>query len=52
MKTKLEVCIDNLAELDACIKGNADRIELSSSLIHASLTLKTDLMRHASFFLL
>jgi len=48
MKTKLEVCIDNLAGLEACIKGNADRIELCSSLIHGGLTPETDLMRHAS----
>ena len=48
MKTKIEVCIDNLAGLDACIKGNADRIELCSSLIHGGLTPETDLMRHAS----
>ena len=48
MKTKLEVCIDNLAGLDACIKGNADRVELCSSLIHGGLTPETDLMRHAS----
>ena len=48
MKTKLEVCIDNLAGLDACIKGNADRIELCSSLIHGGLTSEIDLIRHAS----
>ena len=48
MKTKLEVCIDNLAGLEACIKGNADRIELCSSLIHGGLTPETDLMKHAS----
>ena len=48
MITKLEVCIDNLAGLEACIKGNADRIELCSSLIHGGLTPETDLMRHAS----
>ena len=48
MKTKLEVCIDNLAGLEACIKGNADRIELCSSLIHGGLTPKIDLMRSAS----
>ena len=48
MKTKLEVCIDNLAGLEACVKGNADRIELCSSLIHGGLTPKTDLMRNAS----
>jgi len=48
MKTKLEVCIDNLAGLEACIKGNADRIELCSSLIHGGLTPETDLMRSAS----
>jgi len=48
MKTKLEVCIDNFAGLEACIKGNADRIELCSSLIHGGLTPEADLMRHAS----
>jgi len=48
METKLEVCIDNLAGLEACIKGNADRIELCSSLIHGGLTPETDLMKHAS----
>ena len=48
METKLEVCIDNLAGLEACIKGNADRIELCSSLIHGGLTPETDLMRNAS----
>ena len=48
METKLEVCIDNLAGLEACIKGNADRIELCSSLIHGGLTPETDLMSHAS----
>ena len=48
METNLEVCIDNLAGLDACIKGNTDRIELCSSLIHGGLTPETDLMRHAS----
>jgi len=48
METKLEVCIDNLAGLEACIKGNADRIELCSSLIHGGLTPETNLMRQAS----
>jgi len=48
METKLEVCIDNLAGLEACIKGNADRIELCSSLIYGGLTPAIDLMRHAS----
>ena len=48
METKLEVCIDNLAGLEACIKGNADRIELCSSLIHGGLTPAINLMRHAS----
>mgnify|MGYP000090629177 CR=1 FL=1 len=48
METKLEVCIDNLAGLDACIKGNADRIELCSSLIHGGLTPEVNLMKHAS----
>jgi len=48
MKTKLEVCIDNLAGLEAVINANADRIELCSSLIHGGLTPTTDLMKHAS----
>ena len=48
METKLEVCIDNLAGLEACIKGNADRIELCSSLIYGGLTPAIDLMRYAS----
>ena len=48
METKLEVCIDNLAGLDACIQGNADRIELCSSLIHGGLTPEVNLMKHAS----
>ena len=48
MKTKLEVCIDNLAGLEACIKANSDRIELCSSLIHGGLTPETNLMRSAS----
>jgi len=48
METKLEVCIDNLAGLEACIKGNADRIELCSSLIHGGLTPEVNLMKHAS----
>jgi len=48
METKLEVCIDNLAGLEACIKGNADRIELCSSLIHGGLTPEIDLIRQAS----
>jgi len=48
MKTKLEVCIDDLAGLEACIEGKADRIELCSSLIHGGLTPATDLMKPAS----
>ena len=48
METKLEVCIDNLAGLEACIQGNADRIELCSSLIHGGLTPEASLMKHAS----
>ena len=48
METKLEVCIDNLAGLEACIQGNADRIELCSSLIHGGLTPEVNLMKHAS----
>ena len=48
METKLEVCIDNLAGLEACIQGNADRIELCSSLIHGGLTPEANLMKHAS----
>ena len=49
METKLEVCIDNLAGLEACIQGNADRIELCSSLIHNGLTPEVNLMRQASY---
>jgi len=48
METKLEVCIDNLAGLEACINGNADRIELCSSLIHGGLTPEVNLMKHAA----
>ena len=48
METKLEVCIDNLAGLEACIQCNADRIELCSSLIHGGLTPEANLMKHAS----
>ena len=48
METKLEVCIDNLAGLEACIQGNADRIELCSSLIHGGLTPEVNLMKQAS----
>ena len=48
MVTKLEVCIDNLAGLEACIEGNADRIELCSSLIQGGLTPTVELMKQAS----
>ena len=48
MATKLEVCIDNLAGLEACIEGNADRIELCSSLNHGGLTPTVELMKQAS----
>jgi copper homeostasis protein len=48
MTTKLEVCIDNLAGLEACIEGNADRIELCSSLIQGGLTPTVELMKQAS----
>jgi|TARA_B110000305_G_scaffold163018_1_gene180357 copper homeostasis protein len=48
MATKLEVCIDNLAGLEACIEGNADRIELCSSLIQGGLTPTVELMKQAS----
>ncbi|WP_416696090.1 copper homeostasis protein CutC [Candidatus Pseudothioglobus sp. Uisw_050_01] len=47
METKLEVCIDNLAGLEACMQGKADRIELCSSLVQGGLTPETYLMRHA-----
>ena len=48
MSTKLEVCIDNIAGLEACIEGNADRIELCSSLNHGGLTPTVELMKQAS----
>ena len=48
MSTKLEVCIDNIAGLEACIEGNADRIELCSFLTHGGLTPTIGLMKQAS----
>ena len=48
MSTKLEVCIDNIAGLEACIEGNADRIELCSLLTHGGLTPTVGLMKQAS----
>ena len=48
MSTKLEVCIDNIAGLEACIEGNADRIELCSFLTHGGLTPTIGLIKQAS----
>jgi|TARA_B110000263_G_scaffold144192_1_gene125098 copper homeostasis protein len=48
MGSKLEVCIDNLGGLEACIAGNADRIELCSLLIKDGLTPTIELMEQAS----
>lgn len=38
MTVKLEVCIDDVASIDACIKAGADRIELCSALDLGGLT--------------
>ena len=48
MKSKLEVCIDSFSGIDACIEGNADRIELCSSLQYGGLTPSEDLLTLAS----
>jgi copper homeostasis protein len=44
----LEICIDNVAGLDAAIAGGADRIELCAALALGGLTPPASLMRHAA----
>ena len=46
----LEVCIDDLAGLDAAIEGGADRIELCSALALGGLTPSLGLMEVAGTF--
>jgi len=48
MTSKLEVCIDSISGLEACVNGNADRIELCSSLKYGGLTPSDELMKYAS----
>ena len=48
MESKLEVCIDSCAGIEACIEGNADRIELCSSLQYGGLTPSKELLELAS----
>jgi copper homeostasis protein len=48
MKSKLEVCIDSSNGIEACIKGNADRIELCSSLQYGGLTPSEGLLELSS----
>ena len=48
MTSKLEVCIDSISGLEACINGKADRIELCSSLENGGLTPSDALMKLAS----
>ena len=48
MRSKLEVCIDSISGLEACVKGKADRIELCSSLGLGGLTPSDELMELAS----
>ncbi len=48
MKSKLEVCIDSCNGIEACIEGNADRIELCSSLQYGGLTPSDELLELAS----
>lgn len=45
---QLEVCIDNTAAIDACIRGGADRIELCSALALGGLTPSSGLMQAAA----
>lgn len=44
----LEVCVDDIAGLEAAVEGGADRIELCSSLELGGLTPSAGLMREAS----
>jgi len=48
MESKLEVCIDSCAGIEACIEGNANRIELCSSLEYGGLTPSKELLELAS----
>jgi copper homeostasis protein len=48
MTSKLEVCIDSISGLEACVNGNADRIELCSSFELGGLTPSDELMKLAS----
>lgn len=48
MTVLLEVCVDDVAGVRACLKGGADRIELCSALDLGGLTPSVGLMRHAS----
>jgi len=48
MESKLEVCIDSCAGIEACIEGNANRIELCSSLQYGGLTPSEELLELAS----
>ena len=48
MESKLEVCIDSCAGIESCIEGNADRIELCSSLQYGGLTPSRELLELAS----
>ena len=48
MESKVEVCIDSCAGIEACIEGNADRIELCSSLQCGGFTPSLELLELAS----
>ena len=48
MESKLEVCIDSCTGIEACIEGNADRIELCGSLQYGGLTPSGELLELAS----
>ena len=48
MTPKLEVCIDSISGLEACVIGKVDRIELCSSLEYGGLTPSDELMKLAS----
>ena len=48
MESKVEVCIDSCSGIEACIEGNADRIELCSSLQYGGFTPSLELLELAS----